>query len=509
MERLAFGGIDGIIILSVYAMIMLLTGWLAGRGRAKLHESLSEYFLAGKKLGLVALFFTLFATQYSGNNVIGYIPAAYRTGFSWLQSITFMTIIIGVYLLFAPRLYTLSRRRKFLTPADWIADRFRSNRVTILSIILMLWALCNYLLEQLVAIGQGVSGLTGGTIPYQWAVVAFIVVMLLYEWLGGMRAVAYTDVMQGIALMVGIFVLLTGALVLVGGNITTATQQIMEQQPEKVAVPPLETSINWFSMLLLVGFGAAVYPHAIQRIYAAESERSLKLSFARMAWMPLITTGLVFLIGILAIPLFPGLDKAGSEQLVGLLVNEVAGIHPFYYWMMVLLFGGIIAAIISTADSVLLSLSSMVSKDIYARFIRPDASDRKKILVGKVWGMIAVAVLLMIAWYPPATLYEIFVLKFEILIQVAPAFLLGLYWRRLAAGPVFWGMLAGALLAGMLTFTGYETVYGVHGGILGLLLNVLICVSGSFMVTQSAEERAVTDIIVGRVEPEASRDTGM
>lgn len=488
MEQLSFGGIDGIFILLFYAVMMLLIGWLAGRGKAKMHESLTEYFLAGKKLGLVALFFTLFATQYSGNTVIGYIPAAYRTGFVWLQSITFMTIIVGGYLLFAPRLYVLSRRRAFLTPTDWIADRFRSTRVTVLSIILMLWALCNFLLEQLVAIGQGVSGLTGGTIPYQWAVVAFIIVMLLYEWMGGMRAVAYTDVMQGIALMVGIFTLLVGTLTLVGGNVSASTLQLMEQQPEKMAVPPLETSINWFSMLLLVGFGAAVYPHAIQRIYAAESEYSLKVSFARMAWMPLITTGVVFLIGILAIPLFPGLDKAGSEQLVGLLVNEVAAIHPFYYWMMVLLFGGVIAAIVSTADSVLLSFSSMVSKDIYGRFIRPDAPDRKKILVGKAWGIAAVAVLLMIAWYPPATLYEIFVLKFEMLIQVAPAFLLGLYWRRLAAGPVFWGMLAGALLAGGLTLTGYDTVYGVHGGILGLLLNVLICVSGSLVVTQSEQE---------------------
>jgi hypothetical protein len=95
MGELAFAGTDGIIILSAFAVIMLIIGYLSGRGEKNIHESLSGYYLAGKNLGIIALFFTLFATQYSGNTIVGYAPTAYRTGFSWLQSISFMTIIIG------------------------------------------------------------------------------------------------------------------------------------------------------------------------------------------------------------------------------------------------------------------------------------------------------------------------------------------------------------------------------------------------------------------------------
>lgn len=109
---LTFSGTDGIIILVVYALIMLLIGYWSGRGEKDLHNSLSGYYLAGKNLGIIALFFTLYATQYSGNTVVGYAPTAYRTGFSWLQSVPFMTIIIGVYLLFAPRLYVISKKRE-------------------------------------------------------------------------------------------------------------------------------------------------------------------------------------------------------------------------------------------------------------------------------------------------------------------------------------------------------------------------------------------------------------
>lgn len=490
MGELSFGGVSGIVVLVAYAAIMLLIGYFAGRGQPNVRDSVKSYYLAGSGLGFVALFFTLYATQYSGNTVVGYAPTAYRMGFPWLQSIMFMTFIVGIYLLFAPRLYVIAKREEFITPADWIRHRFQSSAVTLLAVFLMLWGIGNYLLEQLVAIGQGISGLTGDTVPYQFGVVMFVAVMLIYAWMGGMRAVALTDVMQGIALLIGVAVLLGGSLYLIGGSVGDATQYLVQNEPEKASVPPLDVSVNWFSFVLLVGFGAAVYPHAIQRIYAAESERTLKRSLAGMAWMPPITTGVVFVVGIIGISLFPNLSEGDSERLVGMIANEVAGINLFFYAMMILLFGGIIAAIVSTADSALLSFSSMVSKDLYARHINPEATERKQVLVGKVWGIVAVVLLLVIAWNPPTTLYNIFVLKFELLVQIAPAFILGLYWRRLSSGPLFVGMLAGALLAGGMTLFGVGTVYGVNGGLIGLFLNVAICVVGSLLVPVSKEEAA-------------------
>ena len=490
MESLVFGGISGIIILVAYAAIMLLIGFLAGRTQPHVGDSMSNYFLAGKGLGMVALFFTLYATQYSGNTVIGYAPTAYRQGFPWVQSVMFMTFIIGVYLLFAPRLYAISKRENFITPVDWIRHRYKSTAVSLLALVLMIWGLGNYLVEQLVAMGQGIGGLTGGTIPYQVGVVGFVLVMLAYAWMGGMRAVAFTDVMQGIALLVGVTVLLLGGLYLIGGDLGSTTQYLLENEPEKAAVPSLEVSVGWLSLVLVVGFGAAVYPHAIQRIYAAQSERTLKRSLGLMALMPPLTTGVVFVVGIIGISLFPNLSETESEQLVGMIANEVAGINLFFYIIMILLFGGVVAAIVSTADSALLSFSSMISKDIYAYYINPDASERRQVQVGKVWEIIAIAVVLWIAWNPPGTLYAIFVLKFELIAQLAPAFILGLYWNRLAALPVFVGMLAGALLAGGMLIFGFESVYGLGGGLLGLLLNLGICVVGSLLMPASREETA-------------------
>ncbi|MFC7344396.1 sodium:solute symporter family protein [Saccharopolyspora griseoalba] len=487
MTGLSFGGLSGILVLVAYAAAMLLIGYFAGRGQPSgEHKTARGYYLGGSGLGFVALFFTLYATQYSGNSIVGYAPEAYRSGFLWWQSVPFMIAVIAGYLLFAPRLYAIAKRESFVTPTDWVRYRFRSTPVSLLVAALMLWGLANYLLEQLIAMGHGISGLTGNTVPYQVGVIAFVVVMLVYSWAGGMRAVALTDVMQGIALLVGVAVLLIGALYLSGGGLGELTRHLADTDPVKAGVPSGEDSVNWLSMIIMIGIGAAVYPHAIQRIYAARSERTLKRSLAIMAWMPLVTTGVVFVVGIVGIKLFPGLSEDDSEQLVGLIANEVAGINLFFYVLMILLFGGVVAAIVSTADSALLSLSSVVSRDLYGRHIAPQASERKQVLVGKVVGVVAVAILLLVAWNPPSTLFNIFVLKFELIVQIAPAFILGLYWRRLSAGPVFWGMLAGALLAGAWTVFDVDKLHGIPAGLLGLALNVVICVVGSLLTTPTA-----------------------
>lgn len=482
MGELTFGGTSGVLVLTGYAVLMLVIGYFAGRRRPEVRQNARSYYLAGGGLGFVALFFTLYATQYSGNSIVGYAPEAYRTGFAWWHSVLFMIAVIATYLVFAPRLYVVAKRESFLTPTDWVRHRFKSSAVSLLVVALMLWGLANYLLEQLVAMGQGIAGLTGDTIPYQLGVVAFVIVMLIYSWMGGMRAVAFTDVMQGIALLIGVGVMLGGALYLIDGDIGGLTEYLRTNEPEKVGVPAGEDTANWLAMIVLVGFGASVYPHAIQRVYAARSERTLKRSLALMAWMPFVTTAVVFLVGLIGIQLFPGLSEDASERLVGMIANEVAGINVFFYALMILLFGGVVAAIVSTADSALLSFSSIVSRDLYGHHLNRAASEQRQVVVGKIAGVVATMLLLLIAWNPPTTLYNIFVLKFELLVQIAPAFILGLYWKRLRSGPVFWGMLTGAGFAGGWTLLEIEPLYGVPGGLLGLGVNVLVCVIGTLLL---------------------------
>ncbi|MFD2397452.1 hypothetical protein ACFSVJ_12720 [Prauserella oleivorans] len=116
MDNLTFAGTSGVIVLVGYAVLMLVIGYFAGRKQPNVRESAKGYYLAGGGLGFVTLFFTLYATQYSGNSVVGYAPEAYRSGFSWWQSVGFMIAVIVGYLLFAPRLYVIAKRNRSSRP---------------------------------------------------------------------------------------------------------------------------------------------------------------------------------------------------------------------------------------------------------------------------------------------------------------------------------------------------------------------------------------------------------
>jgi SSS family solute:Na+ symporter len=489
--NLPFIGWHGVITIALYALFILgTTLYLATKGVSR--KSLSGFYLADKGLGPLLLFFTLFSTQYSGNTVIGYPATAYRMGFAWWMSVPYMVMVIVGYMLFAPRLHVVSKKFGFVTPSDWFDKRFNSKPVTLVATLLMAYGLLNYLLEQLVAMGQAISGLTAGVIPYIYGVLFLVAIMLVYEWMGGMKAVALADFINGMVILAGVigFVILAWVNF---GSLSSATANLAQTAPSRVVVPPIQTSMNWLSYYVLVGIGAAVYPHAIQRIYAADSERTLKKSLMRMTWMPFFTTAVVLIIGIIGTQAFPGLDKMGSEQLVGMMANVIAGKSTFNYWFMMLLFSGVIAAIMSTTDSVILSLSSLLSNDIYGKLINPKADEGQKVIWGKVVGIILVFLLLLIAWKPPATLVEIFTLKFEVLIQVAPAFLLGLYWKGLSKTGVLLGMLSGAVLAGVMTFSGVKTFYGWHGGVLGLALNLVVSIVLSFVFPDSPTEQQAAE----------------
>ena len=168
MTEIPFG-LGAILFVGGYLVLLLVLGYLAKRQRVS--DSLGEFYLAGRNLGGFVLFLTLYATQYSGNSLLGYPGEAYRLGFAWLMSVGFMMAIVVVYLIFAPRLYQISRRYRYVTPGDYIKHRFGSPSLTLLANLFFVAVLVNYLLAQLMAMGHIVSGLSGALIPCSGRVV--------------------------------------------------------------------------------------------------------------------------------------------------------------------------------------------------------------------------------------------------------------------------------------------------------------------------------------------------
>src|SRR5699024_12372569 len=112
----AFYDASCIIIMLVYGLIMLVIGIFTYLKNKGILVSNKEFYLGGGKIGVFVLFFTFFATQYSGNTIVQYAPNAYRMGFMWVQSLTFFILFVMGYLLFAPRVYVFCTKFIVLHP---------------------------------------------------------------------------------------------------------------------------------------------------------------------------------------------------------------------------------------------------------------------------------------------------------------------------------------------------------------------------------------------------------
>ena len=480
--------------IALYLGSLLLVGWWGYRARRE--DSLKDFYLAGSGFGFFVLVLTLYATQYSGNTLFGFTGKTYRIGYAWTMSVHFMTAVIVFYLLLAPKLQARARVRGFITPADYLQDRFAYAPLSVLASVVMIVALSNYLLAQLMAMGRAVEGLSAGTVVhlgheaflvlpadvYIWAVVALALIMVVYETLGGLRAVAWTDVLQGVVLMLG-FVILTVLVFVYFGGPETSALKILAQEggAEKLQPPGWAMSREWVSYIFVVGIGAALYPQAIQRLYAARSPAVLRRSLQVMAFLPLTATLIAVFIGITALAHFPGLEGAEADRVLAVVFRDLQSQGGVGYWLVVVLFSAVLAAIMSTADSALLSISSMFSSDLYRRAV-PGAGESSLTMVGKVssWVLIVILVVLAIR-LRDTTLLKLLDRKFDLLVQLSPAFFIGLHWSGLRSRPVFTGLVAGLVIALGLAFGVSGKPWGIHAGLYGLPVNLVIAVGGSLL----------------------------
>jgi SSS family solute:Na+ symporter/sodium/pantothenate symporter len=469
-------GAWGLASLVVYLAMLLVVAEIARRARRD--ASPSDHFLAGRSLGAFVLFLTLYATAYSGNSLLGYPGAAYREGFSFIMATGFMMSIIVMFHALVPRLRPLAVQHAFVTPGDYLRLRFAgvwSGRLRVAVAVLMSIALANFLLAQLKAMGEVASVVTDGRVPYPVGVIGLAAVILFYETRGGMRAVAWTDAAQGIVMLVGLAALL-GWLLAEAGGLDGITRAVAERRPDAVAVPRLETCTNWFSTIALMGLASILYPQAIQRIFAAESGAALRRSLAGMTFMPLATTLVVTLIGIAGIARFEITDRVATDEVVPRLLHDWGSAGGLSVAAALLVFLGALSAIMSTADSCLLSLGSLLSRDLLGREGNAEADT----LLGKRLAAVMLIATIPIALWRDLTLWRLIELKMELLIQCAPAILVALHWTRLRAAPTLAGLVVGTAFAVGLTLAGLPRLAGVHVGVIGCALNLLVAILGSW-----------------------------
>lgn len=466
---LAFGAV-------LYCVLLLVLGAMASSRRGK---TLSEFVLAGRSLGFGLLLLTWFATQYSGNAFSGIPGQTFRDGLVLFMSVSFGVALVAGYLLFAPTLYRLSRQERFITPTDFLVQRFGSPVLQYISVAVFAAALLNFLLAQLMALGGAFDGLTSGEIPYWLAVVVGGIVVAAYTTVGGMRAVAWTDAIQTVLMAVGLIVVVT-IIWLEVGRPDAVLRTVNLLHPELVANPGWTMSLTWLSNVILLMFGAPLYPQAIQRIYAARNLSAVRSTVATMAVVPLIVSTTAVFIGATGAALFPQMDPANADRVTFRVLRYIVESNVLLYYPALLVMIAIIAATMSTADSCLLSLSSILTKDILAKVKKLSAESAERLVRPvMIISLLLMVVVISLAMRPRMTLWGLLIIKFEILMQLSPAFIFGtlherLHTRAVTVQDILPGLVFGLGFTLALYFSGNEIIGGLHAGTLGLAANYAI-----------------------------------
>ncbi|WP_101757017.1 sodium:solute symporter [Oceanicoccus sp. KOV_DT_Chl] len=271
--------------IALYSASLILIGWFAARNSKE--SSLKDYYLAGATLGPLPLFFTLYATNYSGGSLFGVPGKAYHTGLEGASMIVGLFGVGCVLLAYAPKLYRLAKAHHFLTLGDFIRWRYQYPPLLWMVNALAVFSLIAYVLSNLLAVGLLLETSSDGAISFAVGVIAVAIIMAIYESLGGMRSVVWSDIIQGILLLLGALVACACAFMFEPKAMPALLEALAKEQSK------LESGhfpvVSFISLSIVITFAACVYPQKIQRIYAAKNIGTTIKAYKIMLFMPLIT----------------------------------------------------------------------------------------------------------------------------------------------------------------------------------------------------------------------------
>ena len=498
------------IILSafvVYLVFMIVIGVVY----MKKTNSSEDYFLGGRGLNAWVAALSAQASDMSGWLLMGLPGAIYSlgTGQIWIAVGLFIgTVLNWVCISHRLRKYTIAANNSLTIPADF-ENRFQDKKRILLlisSIVIVIFFLV-YTASALAAGGKLFNTVFG--IDYHIALAIGAAVILCYTFMGGFMAVCVTDFVQGTLMLVGLLIVPLVAYFMLNGNLGDLLAQ--SGAPGGAAfLNPLEngerpyTFVEIFSQLAW-GLGYCGMPHILIRFMAIKNEKELrKSSVIAIVWV-IISLTLAVAIGVIGraylLPAILG-ETAGAPSAESVFIQMIQETFtnkinlPFIGGIFIC---GILAAIMSTADSQLLVCSSSVSADIYQDIFKPEATDKEVLNVGRITTIVVAALAFIIAWNPNSSVMALVSDAWAGLGSAfGPLVVMSLFWKRTNLPGAIAGLLSGALTViiwDYIPLIGGQTPYvatGLYSLVVGFIISLLFIIVVS-LITKAPEESIVEE----------------
>jgi SSS family solute:Na+ symporter len=409
-----------ITVLCAYFLIVLVIGFIA---RTRWKSTPDTYFLADRKFGTLILLGTMVATNFSAFTVFGTSGAGYRDGYAFFPIMGFGTGFMALtFWVIGRKIRQVGLEHGLVTPPELVKQLYQSPVLSFLFAIVMIIFTIPYLALQPMAAGYALEALLG--LPYFYGCLIVTGIILIYTLRGGLRAVAWTDLFQGLIM----FILLLVSLIMVAGHhggFIEANQKVLTSNPELFSRPGGLGKYSlgiWFSFMALWFFCDPMFPQLFQRFFSARNDRSISRT---MLLYPLVCTVVFFMpiaVGVLGHLSFPDLAGKQADRILPMILTLIAG-----DFMAALVMAAGLAALMSTMDSQLLTLSSIFTRDV-ASWVRKTRNESS--VAGRIFVILLSMAGLALAYRPPATILQIATQTFTGLAVLFPTVIFGLYFKR-------------------------------------------------------------------------------
>ena len=431
----------------VYLILVLYIGFTflgSLRNSGTEGDTPESYFLANRNLNTIALFFTILATNFSAFYFLGFAGEGYRIGYAYYVVMALGTALACLsFFIIGNKVWQLGKKHGYITPAELIYNETGSKALRIVYASIMLIFTMPYLALQIIGAGYILESITEGQIPYFLGATLLTIFTILYVWIGGMKSVAKTDLKQGLLAIILMFL----AVALISydlGGLGEANRKVFEMQPDlfdRTGTNGFYTPQKWFSLLFFWIFCIPMFPQIFMRFYIARDLPQLKKSAILYALVPLFISIFPVIIGVLGHLSFPDLQGREADQILPMMLVEHTS-----KWFSALVMTGALAAFMSTLDSQLLALSTIVTRDLYLGFNNKKKNLQEQAKIGKVWVVVFALLGLAIAYQPFTTIFDMGKMAFSGLSILFPVTLAVLHWKRFSVPMAIFTIVIGEVL---------------------------------------------------------------
>jgi sodium/proline symporter len=469
-----------VTVLIVYLGILAA---LAVWSRRETH-TLSGYYLAGKKLPYWVVAFSTNATGESGWLLLGLSGMGYAVGVQayWVVAGEVLGIAASWWII-ARRLKKMGDETDAITVPDVLVAKFaeKANLIRGIAVVIILVMVTAYVTAQMVASGKAFSSFLG--MEYATGVIVGSIFIIGYTFVGGYKAVSYTDVVQGVLMLIGLIVVPAAAIVASGGW-GEVQNNLMLQDPALVDMfaiteggKPVLIAIVSF---LAIGLPFLGVPQLLIRFMSAKDDVEIRKARVVSVSVLLIFTVGAVTAGVAGRALFPGLEDA--ETIFPVISNNL---FPEVISGMLLVV--VLSAIMSTVDSLLLLASSAVVRDTYQKMIGSTKSEETLSNYGKFVTVIIGAIAVVLGIQEPRVIFDFVLASWSGLGSAFGPVMVGiLYYRRMTWQGVVSGMLGG-FLASVAWLTWFKADYhGLYEAIPGFIVGFALTYGVSWLTSKKA-----------------------